>query len=171
MRIRARWLGEALAVVAIVLAVQWWQKRDAVSGPAPHFEAVLADGRTTTLESWRRNHPGRPVALHFWAEWCPICTAVRGSVDALGRDWPLLTVAMQSGDPAAVSRHLDRLGLRWPTVVDADGRITSLFGLRGVPAFVVLDATGEIRFVEIGYTSELGMRMRLWWVKQTQRSP
>jgi hypothetical protein len=95
---------------------------------------------------------------------------VRGSVDALGRDWPLLTVAMQSGDPATVSRHLDRLGLHWPTVVDADGRITALFGLRGVPAFVVLDAHGEIRFVEIGYTSELGMRMRLWLVSQTQRS-
>ena len=36
------------------------------------------------------------------------------------------------------------------------------FGFFAVPVFVVIDAQGQIRHPQIGYTSELGMRARLW---------
>jgi hypothetical protein len=32
-----------------------------------------------------------------------------------------------------------------------------------VPAFVVVDAEGRLRMPTVGYTSELGLRLRLWW--------
>jgi hypothetical protein len=30
---------------------------------------------------------------------------------------------------------------------------------------VVVDSHGQIRFAEVGYTSEVGMRLRLWWAQ------
>jgi len=34
--------------------------------------------------------------------------------------------------------------------------------LKGVPASFILSPDGEIRFVEASYTTELGLRLRLW---------
>ena len=48
------------------------------------------------------------------------------------------------------------------TVLDEDGAISKRYGLRGVPAVFVLDGSGKIRFSSVGYTSELGIRIRLW---------
>jgi thiol-disulfide isomerase/thioredoxin len=101
--------------------------------------------------------------VYFWADWCPICKAQEGSVDAVQRDWPVLTVAMQSGNAAAVANFLHRRGLAWPTVIDADGAIARRFGVRGVPTLVVVGPDGEMRSVMVGYTTEAGMRLRLWW--------
>lgn len=161
-----RWLGEAAVLIAIFLAIQAWQKRDAVSGPAPALTGQLSNGQLVSLADWRGQWPGQAVAVYFWAEWCPICTGMTGSVDALRQDWPVLTVAMQSGHAAQVAGQLRERGLDWPTVVDADGAIAAAYGLRGVPALIVVDGDGLIRFVEMGYTSEIGMRLRLWWANQ-----
>lgn len=54
-------------------------------------------------------------------------------------------------------------GYGWPTVVDPAAEILRRYGLAGVPAFIVIDPAGDIRFVAVGYTSELGLRLRLWW--------
>lgn len=133
------------------------------AGPAPDFEAPFADGSRGSLAAWRAAHPGQPVAVYFWAEWCPICKAQEGTVDALRADWPVLTVAMQSGDAAAVSRVLRERGLAWPAALDPDGRIAARYGIRAVPALVVVDARGRLRSVAVGYTTGIGMRARLWW--------
>ena len=35
---------------------------------------------------------------------------------------------------------------------------------------LVMDADGQIGAASVGYTSEMGMRLRWWWVKWTRRS-
>jgi thiol-disulfide isomerase/thioredoxin len=160
-----RWLGEAALFLCIFLGVQLWQTRDVPRGSAPLFQGVLASGGEISLDAWRAQHAGQPVLLYFWADWCPICKTVAGSVDALSREHAVLTIAMQSGPPAQVARGLAEHQRDWSTVVDEDGRITARYGFKGVPAFVILDAAGNIRFVESGYTSEAGLRMRLWWAE------
>ncbi|MFA5080992.1 MAG: protein disulfide oxidoreductase [Hydrogenophilaceae bacterium] len=158
-----RWLWDAVLLLAVFLAIQAWQQRDVAEGPAPATVGSLADGQAFDLATWRASHPGRPVALHFWAEWCPICTTEEGSITSVSEDWPVMTVAMQSGTANQVASHLDKKGLTWPALVDLDGRIAAAYGLKGVPAFVVIGPEGGIRSVSTGYTSELGMRLRLWW--------
>ena len=72
---------------------------------------------------------------------------------------------MQSGDVAAVRRTLAQRGLNWPTVIDADGALAARYGFRAVPAFVAIDPAGRISATSVGYTSEIGMRLRLWWAR------
>ena len=158
-----RWAIEIGIFVAVFFAIQAWMARDVPAGAAPDFATVGADGRALSLAEWRAAHPGQAVGVYFWAEWCPICTAQEGTIDGVQADYPVLTVAMQSGDAAAVNKVLAERGLDWTTAIDTDGRIAQTYGLRGVPAFVIVDPAGKIRSVSLGYTTGWGLRARLWW--------
>lgn len=162
-RRRRGWLRDIALFIAVLLAIQWWQGRKLPDGPAPAFAATFADNSESSLEAFRAQHPDKPLALYFWADWCPVCKLQEGTVDALGADWPLLTVAMQSGERDAVARVLDERGLKWHTAVDQNGQIASRYGVHGVPTLIVIDADGDIRANAVGYTTGLGMRARLWW--------
>jgi thiol-disulfide isomerase/thioredoxin len=168
---RQNWKSHALTLLTFLLVyvgIHQWQTRSIPDGPAPTFSAPVIGPQTSgliDLERWRQAHAGRAVALHFWAEWCPICRAEEGSISQLQAHWPVLGVAMQSGDAARVRGVLDKRQLDWTTAVDVDGQIARRFGLSSVPAFIVIDAQGRIRFAEVGYTTEAGMRLRLWWAQ------
>ena len=170
---RSRWarlrshLGTVALMLAVFFGVQAWQTRGVAQDSLPDlsFTLIERDGsrQTTTLAAWRERHGGQPVALYLWAEWCPICKVQQPNVTDLVGDMPLLTIAMQSGPPDAVTRVLSQRQLPWPTAVDPRGELSRSLGFGSVPAFVVVDAEGQLRLPTVGYTSELGMRLRLWW--------
>lgn len=163
-----------LALVAM-LAVNAWQTRDVPSGQAPNFIATallgpgtrpiagVANGTELSLEQWRSAHPGRAVAIHIWSDWCPFCKMEESYVTRVAADWPVLTVASRSGKAAQVTKYMSRQQLPWVAILDTRGAVSKTYGLVAVPAWVVLDADGHIRSVTTGYTTELGMRTRLWW--------
>jgi thiol-disulfide isomerase/thioredoxin len=156
-----------LLFIVVIWGVNAWRTKG-VPAEAPDFAGVQVhgDGRSSSavsLASFRARHPGEAVALHFWAEWCPVCRTEENSISRLLDDGlPVLTIATQSGDGDAVYATLQERGLRWPAVLDPDGRILAMYRLPGVPALVVIAPDGTVSSAEIGYTSEIGMRLRLW---------
>jgi hypothetical protein len=46
--------------------------------------------------------------------------------------------------------------------VDPSGQWLSELGLRAVPSFMVITERNELDWVTVGYTTEIGMRLRLW---------
>jgi thiol-disulfide isomerase/thioredoxin len=150
--------AEALVVLLLILGIRAWQQSGIASGPAPALAGVLLDGKPVALAAFA----GRPVLVHFWATWCPICSAEQGSIDALARDTPVITVAMQSGEHDAVVQHMRKETLSFPVLNDPDGVIAAQWGVRAVPASFIVDGAGQIRFVEVGYTTGIGLRLRLW---------
>lgn len=161
-----RYILEGLVLLVLLLLIHFWQTRLVPSGSAPEFSGQLASGESISLAAFRAAHPGQPIALHFWAEWCPICQAEEGNISELIKNTPVLTIAMQSGDTAAVRQVLANRQLQWPVVVDNDGKLSERYGVQSVPAFIVIDPTGKLRFAELGYTTGFGMRWRLWWADQ-----
>jgi len=161
-RRRRWWLDVAIVIVAFI-AFHMFVTRDVVRGPLPPLEGTLADGSATTVEQWQRAHGGDAFLLYVWATWCPICKTVDGSIESVAREAPVLTVAMQSGGGAEVGRFLDARGYRWPTLVDDDARLSRQLGVDAVPTLIFVDRAGEVRAVTQGYTSEIGIRLRLWW--------
>lgn len=158
-----------LLFLAVVFGLNAWRTK-AVPEQAPDFSGVLLQGDDRTgepvsLAAFRAAHPGQPVALHFWADWCPVCRTEQHSISSLvgDGDIALLTIATQSGDGDAVHAVLVERELDWPTVIDEDGRILDAYRLPGVPSFVVIAPDGSIASADMGYTTEIGMRLRLWW--------
>ena len=126
-----------------------WQQRDIVAGAAPQLPNV----------TWSK----QPTLVQFWATWCPVCRAEQSSIEALASDYPnTITVAMQSGNAAAVNKFMREQSLSFPVINDADGSLAQAWGVHAVPASFIVDSKGQIRFVEIGYTTGLGLRLRLW---------
>ncbi len=151
-------IAEALLFLLIYLGVRTWVQRDLVEGPAPLIQATDVAGQVVDLADFR----GQPLLLHFWASWCRICRFEQGAVNAIADDWPVLTVAMQSGNAGQIQAFMDKHGLDWRTVVDESGAIAKRYGVSGVPTSFVLDGNGVIRFRESGYTTSAGLRLRLW---------
>ncbi len=148
-----------LVLAVFVAGIRIWQQRDMPSGPAPALHGLTLAGQPYVLPA----HPDKPVLVHFWATWCPICSSEQGSIVALAKDHPeVITVAMASGSPDEVSRHLRAQGLAFPVVNDPDGAISRTWGVHAVPASFIVGTDGKIRFIEVGYTTEVGLRLRLW---------
>jgi len=137
------WARDLLVLGLLFWGLQWWLARDLPSGEAPPLSGLDLQGRPLSLE----DHRGRPVLVHFWATWCPICRFEEAGIDAIARDHAVLSVATGSGDAAALRAYMTERGLGFPV---------------RVPASFVVDAQGRIRWAGRGYASEWGLRLRLW---------
>jgi len=154
-------LIQMIIFLGLYFALRTWMQREMLSGPAPETAATTLNGQSISLRQYR----GEPLLLHFWASWCKICQFEQGAIDAVNKDWPVLTVAMQSGDKKEVAAFLADRGLEWETLVDESGALAKRYGVAGVPASFVIDGKGQIRFREMGYTTNWGLRVRLWLAK------
>jgi thiol-disulfide isomerase/thioredoxin len=150
---------EVVLIIIVIMAVRTWQQRDIVKGAAAPLSGKLLDGKSYQLP----HNPAQPVLVHFWATWCPICRAEEGSIEALASSNPnVITIAMQSGSDAEVQQFMREQKLTFPVINDTLGRLSSAWGVKGVPASFIVGTDGEIKFVEIGYTTGIGLRIRLW---------
>ena len=154
---------EILVFIVVLLGIQLWQARDMATGTMPPLAGRLADGGEGSLAATLAAAQGRPVLVYVWSAWCPICRVSEGTVTALAEDWPVLTLAMQSGGIAEVAKFMTERGIAYPALVDERGELAWSLGVRGVPAWFVVDGKGNIRFAGTGYTSSWGLRLRLWW--------
>ena len=162
-RIRAKKFllnGLFYLVIFFVLsqAISWWKSRDAFTGNLSEFNVELMDGSRFMISKYS----GKPVLFHFWATWCPICDLQKGSVESIAKDYPVISIASWSEGSAEVKSYMQENELKFPVMLDESGQLARYFGLKGVPASFILSPSGEIKFVETGYTTELGLRIRLW---------
>lgn len=100
--------------------------------------------------------------MHFWATWCPVCRLGDGAIDAIARDHRVVSIALQSGDAAEIRHYMATEGLDFTVLPDETGTLASRWGVPGVPATFVLDPTGRIAFSTMGFSTEWGLRARLW---------
>ncbi len=156
-----RWLSWLVYIVLFLVVMQgvsWWKSRDAQSGNLSEFSAELMNGTTFSIAEFS----GDPVLFHFWATWCPICDLEKDSIESISHDYPVISVASWSEGETEVNAYMLDNQLTFPVILDNSGELAQTFGLKGVPASFILSPNGEITFVETGYSTELGLRLRLW---------
>lgn len=153
-----RWVVDMALVLVVIFGIHLWQTRDLPAGPAPELQGTMLDGKAMDLKDLR----GKPVLVHFWATWCPVCRTEEGSIDSLAEDYSVLTIATGSGEVAEIEKYLAENDLDFPVLMDESGMKGVSWGIRGVPSSFVVDADGQIRHVAVGYTTELGLRIRMW---------
>lgn len=150
---------EVIILLSLFFGYRAWQQRDMPSGPAPALSGQTLTGQRYTLPA----HPGKPVLVHFWANWCGICLAEQGAISSIVHDYPgSITIAMQSGPEAAVARYARKQHIDFPVLNDPNGLVAQHWGVKAVPASFVISPDGTVRFIEIGYTTSIGLRLRMW---------
>jgi len=157
-----RWLREGIVLlligVAISLAVDYVRKH-ALPQNFTSTSLQTLDGRTVDLAAMSHE---RPLLLYVWATWCGVCRYTTPSVAALADDGGnVITVALRSGDNAALEKWLAHKKMALPTINDASGQLSRQWDVQVTPTLVVI-SRGEVKSVTSGWTSGWGMRLRLW---------
>jgi thiol-disulfide isomerase/thioredoxin len=152
------WGKDLALLVGAVAAIHLYQTRGVPSGAAPAIESVGLDGKKLSLAAYR----GKPVLVHFWATWCGVCKEEEPGIVDLAQDHPVLSVAVQSGDFDKVGAYAQAHHLPYPVVNDMAGEFSQAYGVHAFPTSVILDGQGHVKFAEVGFTSELGLRARMW---------
>lgn len=157
-----RFFVQVLVVAIIYFSVRYWRSLDNIQGAAPIIHATTLSGENFDL----REFSGQPVLVHFWATWCPVCEMENSNIASLAKDYPLISLASWSEGNTEVKAYLKKEKIDMPVIVDSDGEWAKLYGVKAVPTSFVIDGDGIIRFIETGYTTEVGLRLRLWWLSE-----
>jgi cytochrome c biogenesis protein CcmG/thiol:disulfide interchange protein DsbE len=150
-------------------------KSPLVQRPAPGFSLTeLNSGEPLSLESLR----GTPILLNFWASWCAACREEAHLLEAAHRRWGqdpkrfrVVGIAIQD-TPEAARKFAKRFGKTYYLALDnAAGDISLNYGLYGVPESFLIDASGTIRYKQIGALTEkvLGEQIPLLLASREQR--
>ena len=153
------WLVEICLIIIVLLLLKAWVQRDVVSGIAPNIQAIALNGQVIDLHKIKE----KPILLHFWATWCPVCKLEQSSIENISKDHRLISIAMQSGTNQELKQFMQEEKLSFDVINDQFGLISKKYNVRGVPATFIINKENQIKFIEIGYTTEIGMRLRLWW--------
>ncbi|GBE08551.1 thiol-disulfide oxidoreductase ResA [bacterium BMS3Abin11] len=154
-----RHITQVLIILAVFLGVRAYLTQGTIkSGPAPDFGGALMDGSTFQLKDLR----GKPALIYFWATWCKVCEWNDGAINDLAKDMPVITVVMESGSQKGIREKMKERGLSFPVFVDGLGKLADLYHVKGLPTNYIIDAEGNIRYVEVGYTTGWGLRFRIW---------
>lgn len=154
-----RWVIELVIIFIVLSAVRYWMQRDIISGIAPNINAVMLTGKRFDLYQEKK----RPILLHFWATWCPVCKLEQSNIENISNDYSVITVAMQSGNDQELIQFLRDEKLSFKVINDESGVLSKRYNIKGVPVSFIINKNNNIEFVEVGYTTELGLRMRMWW--------
>jgi len=112
-------------------------------GPAADFKLPDATGRMHHLHDQR----GKVVFLNFWATWCPPCRHEMPLMEQLyqalhQQPFVMWAVNLQESQEQ-VSRFMVENRLHFPALLDADGAVTALYKVRGLPTTYLIDCAGN----------------------------
>ncbi|MBW1999684.1 MAG: TlpA family protein disulfide reductase [Deltaproteobacteria bacterium] len=113
---------------------------------------VLPDmnGNNVRLSEYK----GRIVFLNFWATWCPPCREEMPSMERLhnrlkGKDFVMLAVDLQ--EPVTRVRKFFRdHKLTFTALLDEDGKVAQMFGIRNIPTTFILDREHRVIGMAVG---------------------
>ncbi|GAA3713958.1 hypothetical protein GCM10022204_36310 [Microlunatus aurantiacus] len=98
---------------------------------------------------------GRPTVVNLWATWCTPCREEMPALQAAHvRYSDVQFLGVNTKDRADWAQEfLPLVNVRYPQVVDADGRLLATLRSPGLPVTVVLDRDGRVAGRQIGKVS------------------
>lgn len=121
-----------------------------VGQPPTPFSGVTYDGKLVSLA----DYAGKPLWLTFGGSWCSDCRVEMPElVETYNRysGEGLSVLGVFINEPAAdTGAYAQRVGVPFPIISDASGKIASAYRLMGVPTHVFIGRDGLIRDIKIG---------------------
>ncbi len=121
---------------------------------------MLTDGSKYTVEE------NKPLIIHFWATWCPVCRAELSNIEFTSKHYQVLTIAVKSGDNDEIKEYANKHKLSFKILNDNDGDMARKFNISAFPTTIIYGKNKNIAFTDIGYTSTIGILLKVWWVEK-----
>lgn len=119
---------------------------------APDFTLNTLQDESITLSDLR----GQAVVVNLWASWCPPCKAEMPALQRVYEEYSTEGVAIlavnatNQDDLRAAEKFVKDNGLSFPVLLDIDGNVSRLYGLRSLPTTFFIDPNGKIQEVVVG---------------------
>jgi cytochrome c biogenesis protein CcmG, thiol:disulfide interchange protein DsbE len=126
-----------------------------IGSVAPTFSTTLMDG---TAVRFPDDFRGKPVVIRFWADWCSSCEGELKDIEKVYRRYSaqgLVVLAVNAGqDQARVTDFIKRIGVSYPSLLDAKTAIARQYGVTGLPTTFYVGADGIIKAKVVGAADE-----------------
>jgi thiol-disulfide isomerase/thioredoxin len=119
-------------------------------GATPKLQLKDLDGKPQDIARYR----GKVVVLNFWATWCTPCVKEMPALQRLSEKLstePFALVTVNFGESEKQIRpFMEKLGVRFPVLLDRDMRATEPWVDKGLPTTFVIDSNQKIRYRVLG---------------------
>jgi len=147
-------------IVVLIVAsnlLSLYKSQDLNKAPLPIQKATLINNVHYTIPK------DKPLLIHFWATWCPTCKLEADNIERLSKSYEILSIAVKSGSDAEIQKYMQERGLHFRVINDKDGFLSHLFQISGYPTTFIYNKEHQLIFSEVGYTSSVGLYLRMWW--------
>jgi peroxiredoxin len=121
---------------------------------APDFVLPAIHNATGNIDF--TTYEGKVVYVDFWASWCGPCRLSLPAIDTIYQELnPLgFEVIAVSVDVVAEDSvdFLKRYNVTYPVVIDSGGDVARAYAVNGMPSGYLIDQTGLIRSVHVGFS-------------------
>ncbi|MGB7403549.1 MAG: protein disulfide oxidoreductase [Arcobacter sp.] len=154
-----KYLKEGIIIVLMLIiamnGISYYKSLDLNKDRLDINSFTLLDGKTYDIPK------DKPVLIHFWASWCPICKIESANIEKISKEYEVITIAVQSGSKEEIQKYLKQNNLTFKVVNDDDGFYSQKFNIKGFPTTFIYDKDKKLRFSEVGYTSTVGLYIRM----------
>jgi len=158
-----KWLKEIVLWIIFVIIVSniisYVRKPDIHFSQFPFSTVALLDGSTYQIQK------DKPLLIHFWATWCPVCKLEADNIERLSKKYNVLTIAVNSGNNEKIRKYLKQKGLTFRVLNDPKGMWAQTFNVKVFPTTFIYNSGGKLKFTEVGYTSTAGLLARMALVR------
>lgn len=135
--------------------------------PIADFEGSDSNGRRITLKDCVA--PGKYTLVDFMASWCPYCIKDMPKLKDIAARYKekglnVVSVAVRD-TPEATKGAVEKHGIDWDVVYDAQKRPYDLYGFSGIPHYMLIGPDGKI-LLRDGSLDKLGQQMDKLWLNK-----
>jgi len=119
-----------------------------VGDKAPDFTLPdVSSGQVALQDVVKTNEA---TLLVFWATWCPYCRQEVPELNKINAEYQgkgLKVLAVDIGETQQkVASFIGQAGIQYTVLLDSDNSVAGQYGVRGIPANVLVDKDGIIRY-------------------------
>ena len=108
---------------------------------------------------------GQVVLVDFWATWCAPCRAQHKVLEELYPEYdgePVEFIAVNVGESTErVAPYVADHPFSYPLWMDPSESLANRLEIIGLPSLLIIDATGDIRFLRFGITGKGALRREI----------
>jgi len=144
-----------MTLFANMISLYKSQELNSSNLPAIDTKLINNDRFTTPIK--------KPILVHIWATWCPTCKLEAGNIQRVSQSYEVITFAVKSGSDGEIKEFLEKNDLNFKVINDSSAKWASNFNISAYPTTFIYDKNGKLIFSEVGYTSTVGLYLRMWW--------